>query len=214
MQIEKSFVVEATPAEVWALLTNPHRVVRCVPGAAIEGQIDDQTYTGTITVKVGAISLRYKGKVRFDRLDVTERCAELVASGRETRGKGGADARVTSRLLERGPRQTEVSAVADVTVTGLLAQMGRGMVQDVSDQLFETFTRAVRTELEATAGAAGEEAPTGETRRQAPAAAEPIEVVSLGAKVLGRAAGRAARRPTVWIAVILILGLLWLGLCR
>jgi carbon monoxide dehydrogenase subunit G len=211
MKIEKNFVVKAPPEEVWDFLTDPHRVAGCVPGGEITEQIDEQTHGGTITLKVGSIALRYKGKVHFERLDAAARQAELVASGRETRGKGGADARVTSRLRERGPGETEVDTVADLTVTGLLAQMGRGMIQDVSDQLFETFTDAVRAQLEGTAPAAGE-APAEGAQSGAPAQAEPIQMVSLGTKVLGRAAARAARRPSVWIAAVVILVLLWLWL--
>jgi hypothetical protein len=211
MKIEKNFAVKASPEEVWAFLTDPHQVARCVPGAEITEQIDEQTHGGTITLKVGAIALRYKGKVHFERLDAAGRHAELVASGRETRGKGGADARVTSRLLERGPGETQVETVADLTVTGLLAQMGRGMIQDVSDQLFETFTEAVRAQLEGTAPAGGE-APAEGAASGTPAQAEPVQVISLGTKVLGRATARAARRPGVWIAVVVVLVLLWLWL--
>jgi hypothetical protein len=88
------------------------------------------------------------------------------------------------------------------------------MIQDVSDQLFETFTEAVRAELEAPAPAGGEGVAPGEALPRTPAQAQPIEVVALGGKVLGRAAGRAARRPAVWIAATLIVALLWFGLCR
>ena len=204
MQIEKTFVVKAPPAVVWGFLTDPTRVARCLPGAAITEKVDERTYMGTITVKVGPVSASYKGRVRFERLDEAARTAEIVASGQDIRGKGGADMRMTSRMVERAPGETEVAVVSDVNVTGILAQFGRGMIQDVSDQMFQRFTEAMRTELESKAEAPAE----GGGASQA-AEAPPIEVVSFGAGLLGRAAARAARRPAFWIAVIAVALLLY-----
>lgn len=196
MRVEKSFVVRAAPDAVWGFLTDPHKVAGCLPGAAIAGQVDERTYAGTITVKVGPVATSYRGQVRFERLDAAARTAEIVASGQDVRGKGGADLRMTSRVAERGRGETEVTVAQEINVTGILAQMGRGMIQDVGDQLFEKFTTAMRGQLESAA-------------TPAPAAAEPIQVVSLGAGVAGRALGRAARRPAVWALVIVALVVLW-----
>jgi uncharacterized protein len=197
MQIEKTFVVKASPGVVWAFLTDPTRVARCLPGAAITEKVDERTYTGTITVKVGPVSASYKGRVRFERLDEGARTAEIAASGQDIRGKGGADMRMTSRMVERAPGETEVAVVSDVNVTGVLAQFGRGMIQDVSDQMFQRFTEAMRSELESMA-----EAPAAAAAPSQPPEAAPIEVVSFGASLLGRAAARAVRRPAFWIALI------------
>jgi len=196
--IEKTFAVRAAPPAVWDFLTDPRRVARCLPGAAVTEQVDERTYAGTITVKVGPVSASYKGKARFERLDPAARTAEIAAFGQDVRGKGGADVKMTSRLTETTPGQTEVAVASEVNVTGVLAQLGRGMIQDVSDQMFQKFTEAVRAELESAPAAA-----------QAP----PIEVVSFGAGILGRAAGRAAANPVTWIVAILVAALsywLWL----
>jgi hypothetical protein len=210
MQIEKTFVIRASPAAVWDFLTDPRRVARCLPGAAITEQVDERTYAGTITVKVGPVAASYKGKVRFERLDPVLRSAEIVASGQDVRGKGGADLRMTSRLVERAPGETEVVATSEVNVTGLLAQFGRGMIQDVSDQMFQKFTEAVRAELESTAEAPA--APDGPPAAQV-GAAPPIEALSFGAGVLGRAVGRAVRGPAFWVVVAaLALFVCWLWL--
>lgn len=195
--IEKSFVVKAPADRVWEFLTDPHRVAKCLPGAAITEQLDDQTYAGTITVKVGPVSASYKGQVRFERLDSDARVAELTGRGLDVRGKGGADMRMTSRLVERGPGETEVMVTSEVSVTGILAQFGRGMIQDVSDQMFEKFTEAMRAELEGGEQGAGE--------------ADALDVVSLGAAVGKRALGRVVRRPGFWAAVVvLVLAIYWL----
>ena len=226
MQIEKSFVVKAAPDRVWAFLTDPRRVAGSLPGAAITEQIDDREYAGTITVKVGPVSASYRGKVRFERLDSEAREAEIRAFGQDVRGKGGAEMRMTSRVAETAPGETEVTVTSEVSVTGILAQFGRGMIQDVSDELFQRFTEAMRAELESGAETAGGEpgsaepaaagpgaAASGQRSAAQPSEAVPIEVLSFGGKVLGRALGRTLRRPAFW-AVVLVLALLvyWLWL--
>jgi carbon monoxide dehydrogenase subunit G len=211
MEISKSFVVNATPEAAWSFLTDPARVARCLPGAAITGQVDDRTYAGTITVKVGPVAATYKGTMRFERLDQEARAAEIVAAGQDVRGKGGADMRMTSTLVERAPGETEVTITSQVNVMGILAQFGRGMIQDVSDQMFGTFVTAARAELEKPAAPA--DAPSNDPPA-APEPAPPIEVLSFGSAVAGRAAGRAVSKPPVWIGAAMVLLLLlwwWLG---
>jgi len=148
MRIEKSFVVNAPAPAVWAFLTDPQRVAHALPGAAITEQIDPTSYAGTITVKVGPVSTSYRGRMRFERLDPASSTAEIVASGQDVRGKGGAELRMTSRVVQRSAGETEVTVISDVSITGLLAQMGRGMIEDVSNQMFQRFTEAMRTQLE------------------------------------------------------------------
>src|SRR5207244_3723344 len=149
-EITKTFSIKAPPAAVWEFLTDPERVAKCLPGAAITGKLDEKTWSGTMTVKVGPVQSSYKGKVVFEKLDAAARRAEIVAQGMDVRGKGGADLRLTSSVLEKAPGETEVTTVSRVNVTGILAQMGRGMIQDVSDQMFQIFSQNMRTELEAT----------------------------------------------------------------
>lgn len=208
MQIEKRFVVRAGAETVWKFLTDPYKVAGCLPGAAITGKTDDRTWTGTITVKVGPVATSYRGQVHFERLDPATHTAEIAASGQDVRGKGGADLRMTSTLTAKGSNETEVQVVQDISVTGLLAQMGRGMIQDVGDQLFERFTGAMRAQLEAgappVAGGGAAAAPA----TPAPSS-EPIQALSFGAGVAGRALGRTARRPAFWIALIVVLIVLW-----
>jgi uncharacterized protein len=208
MEITKTFTINAPPAAVWAFLIDPQRVARCLPGAAIGEQLDDKTYTGTMTVKVGPVSSSYKGKVTFERLDASTRTAEIRASGQDIRGKGGADLNLTSSLREITPGKTEVTAVSQVNITGLLAQMGRGMVQDVSDQIFQIFSERMRGELETSAAPAPG---TASASASAPAAnaAPALDVVALGGTAARRAAGRLVRRPAFWAALAVVVVVLW-----
>jgi carbon monoxide dehydrogenase subunit G len=201
MEIRQSFVVKAPPDRVWAFLTDPRRAASALPGAAITEQTDDRNFTGTITVKVGPVATSYRGKARFEKLDPATRSVEVVGSGQDVKGRGGADMRMSSTLSEPSPGETRVEIVSTVNVTGILAQLGRGMIQDVSDQLFQKFTAAVRAQLEAAppGEGAGEAGPP-----PAPAAPEPIQAVSFGAQVAGRAAQRWSQSPGFWMGLAVL----------
>ena len=218
MEISKSFVVKASPEAVWSFLTDPVRVARCLPGAAITAQVDERTHAGTITVKVGPVAATYKGTMRFERLDPATRTAEIVGNGQEVRGKGGADMRMTSSLVERAPGETEVTITSLVNVMGILAQFGRGMIQDVSDQMFGRFVAAARAELEkpeTSASVPANNPTSGPTKNPAsvPASAPPIDLLSTGSAAVVRAAVRAGGRAgMIWIGIVIALALLWLWL--
>lgn len=188
MEIEKTFDVDAPPDEVWDFLTDPDRVASCLPGAAITERLGNDAYTGTMKVKVGPVSASYKGKIQFEKLDREAGTAEIVASGQETKGKGGAEMRMTSRVTAREGGGTEVVATSQVEVTGILAQFGRGMIQDVSDRMFEQFTAAVREKLEGGGGEGESAEPADED--------EALDVGSIGVEAGKRALGRAVRRLT------------------
>jgi carbon monoxide dehydrogenase subunit G len=193
LSIEKTFVVKAPPAAVWAFMADPRRVARCMPGAAITDQLDDQTWAGTITVKVGPVTATYKGKMKFEKLDAAARAAEIAATGQDVKGKGGAELRLKSQLRELAPSETEVATTSEVNVSGMLAQFGRGMIQDVSDQLFQKFTDAMRAELEKPVEASATAA------AGPPAQAPPVQMLSVGGKAI-------LRQPAFWIVLAAIVG--------
>ena len=179
-----------------------------------------ETSTGTMTIKVGPVSSTYRGKVVFERLDTVARTAELVATGQDVRGKGGAEMRLTSSVKPLPGGQTEVTAVSLVNVTGILAQMGRGMIQDVSDEMFQIFSERMRAELERPAPRPRarrlppERAPRrrtgvasvacGRPRVRAPVESarppEALDAAALGARVARRSAARWCASPLLGIA--------------
>jgi hypothetical protein len=213
MEITKTFVVKTPVAAAWNFLTDPRRVASCLPGAAITEQRDDLSHAGTITVKVGPISATYRGTLRFERLDPVNHTAEIVATGQDVRGKGGADMIMTSRLVERAAGETEVTVASTVTVMGMLAQFGRGMIQDVSDQMFQKFVDAMRAQLEvpgepeAAPSISSVEGPAPDAAASPVASVPPINLVALGSGAFARAVGRASRRPGVWIGAAALLAL-------
>lgn len=233
LEIVKTFEVNAPPDAVWSFLTDLPRVARCLPGAAIGDKLDEKTSSGTMTIKVGPVSSTYRGKVVFERLDPAAKTAEIVASGQDVRGKGGADLKLTSSLKALPGGKTEVTAVSVVNVTGMLAQMGRGMIQDVSDEMFQIFSERMRTELETPAAApaarpvtggdgapaAGFAAGSGSAPVTSPPVAraqpEALDAAALGARVARRSASRMVRQPVFWAVLLIIAaGLAYLLLQR
>jgi carbon monoxide dehydrogenase subunit G len=219
-EISQSFSLRAPIAAVWDFLIDPNRVAACLPGAAITGQEGEDSYTGTMKVKVGPVASSYKGKLSFTKLDRDEWTAELKASGQDVRGKGGADMTMTSRLTELPDGETEVSVTSQVNITGILAQMGRGMIQEVSDQMFRQFSTAMKAELEQEAAPERREAAAQTEKPSSPAqpsAAPPapadnvLDVGALGASAGKAVLGRMFKKPGFWVAIaVIVAALYWL----
>ena len=182
--LSETFRVQAAPEVVWAFVMDPHRVAACMPGASLDEMTDERTFAGNIRVKIGAISATYRGRVQFVRVDEVERAVDVVAEGREA-GGGTAKGTISSRLRALAGGETEVAAEASVEVTGRIAQVGRGMVEGVSRQLFQQFVACAKASLE-TPGEASAEA----VKR----ANEPVRIVPLVLRALWAAIVRFLRR--------------------
>ena len=186
IRIEQKFTLDTRPTEVWTFLTDPFQVAGCLPGAEVTQRLPDGSYAGRFSVKVGPLTVTYAGKLRFERLDKERLEAELVGQGQDVKGKGGAEMRLTSRLLPLEGGGTEVVVTSDLGLRGLLAQMGRGVIESVSTHIFQQFTAAIRQKLAAS--------PRGTP--VAPAAVPPLSAASLACVSVARGFGRVWRRLT------------------
>jgi carbon monoxide dehydrogenase subunit G len=182
--ITESFEIGASARRVWDFLLDPHEVVRCMPGAALDEVVDDRTFLGTIRVKVGPITASYKGRVRFVEVDLDAYRVEMSAEGREATGSGNARATMTSRLTALTAGRTSVTAEARAEITGRVMQFGQSMIEGVSHQLFLEFVKRARERLESesprAAATPGIEEPAVSTTTTAPEAVSIVPVV-LGA---------------------------------
>jgi uncharacterized protein len=157
MQLENTFTVPAGIDEAWAAFNDPRQVAPCFPGATLDNYEGD-SFSGTVKVKLGPISLTYKGKGTFVERDEKARKVVIEASGRDSRGNGTASATVTGTLHADGDSQTTVKMVTDMTVTGRPAQFGRGVMADVSDKIVGQFASCLANKLGKSAESAGSEA--------------------------------------------------------
>lgn len=145
MDFTNEFRVNLPPDQAWSLLTDVERIAPCMPGAQLTG-VDGDTYNGVVKVKVGPMTVQYKGVVSFEEKDDEARTAVLHARGRDTRGQGNADARVTARLVPDGDG-TRVTVDTHLTITGRIAQFGRGVIEEVSGKLLAQFVDNLEGQL-------------------------------------------------------------------
>ncbi len=184
MRLENSFEVPAPPEAAWSLLMDVPRVIPCMPGAELTETVDESTWKAKMHVKLGPIALAFATDVKREEADEAARRIRLSARARELRGRGGAQATIESGLvsLDGG---TRVDIVTELSLTGAVAQYGRGLVQDVSSQLVTRFAECLRSQL----AASPEEAAAAVT-----AAAKPVGGLSLALGALGRTIARFTRR--------------------
>ncbi len=146
MRIDNSFTVALPADDAWKVLLDVERIAPCMPGAELQ-EITADEYRGVVKVKLGAITAQYKGVVRFAEVDEAGRRLVLRAEGRETRGQGNASAAVTATLRPAGEGRTEVTIETDLTISGKIAQFGRGVMADVSSKLLSDFARCLENDL-------------------------------------------------------------------
>jgi carbon monoxide dehydrogenase subunit G len=171
VELNNDFEVSAPIDKAWAVLTDVERIAPCLPGAQLQ-EVEGDEYRGIVKVKVGPITAQYKGAATFVEKNDAEKRAVLKADGRDTRGAGNASAFITAQLTSVGDR-TKVEVKTDLTVTGKVAQFGRGVMADVSAKLMGQFADNLEKLLEQGEPAAAEAAPVVEAPVQsAPAASE------------------------------------------
>ena len=203
MIITTSFQVDAPLDVVWRHLLDVPAIAPCVPGAQLTSVIDDRTYEGKIQVKLGPITVDYKGQVKIDAIDEAAHTVNLKANGVESRGRGGAAASVRSEMHAEGGR-TVVTMQSDVAVSGLVAQFGRSAImQDVSQRLAQQFAGCLEQQLKASpAGPSVADSGTESPRLSAApapapataAAAKPVSALGLAWEVIRASIGRLFRR--------------------
>ena len=201
MELKDSFEVAHGIDAVWDVLTDVERIAPCLPGAQITGR-DGDAFEGLVKVKVGPITSQYKGKASFTERDDAAHRLLMSASGRDTRGAGNASAEITVALEAVSDDATMVSVHTNLTITGKVAQFGRGVLADVSRKLMGQFADNLAALVDAdvafgetpaaadSPAEAAESDAAGPAEAPAPAPAAEVEAVDLlevaGAPVLKR----------------------------
>lgn len=213
MDLANEFRVAVPAAKVWELFTDVERVAPCLPGATLLA-VDGDEFTGAVKVKVGPITVSYRGEAVFEEKNAVAQRVVLKAVGKETRGNGNASAIVTAQLKDEGDATT-VFITTDLTISGKAAQFGRGVLADVSSNLIAQFARSLEADLLGGAVPAGADESAAPRLASSPPSnhAESVDLLKVVAAplakrigpVLGAAAaagvigfllGRRKRRPT------------------
>jgi uncharacterized protein len=159
MELAHEFTVSTPIDRAWAVLTDVERIAPCMPGAELT-EVDGGTYHGLVKVKVGPITAQYKGTASFVEKDEAAHRAVLKAAGRDARGQGNASATVTAVMTEQG-EGTRVEITTNMTVSGRVAQFGRGVMADVTNKLLQQFVGNLEANVLASDGK-GEAASAGD----------------------------------------------------
>jgi len=139
MDLNHEFIVNVPVNDAWVILTDLERIAPCLPGAQLT-EVEGDTYRGQVKVKVGPIVAQFKGQASFVSRDDVAHRATLKGEGRDTTGKGTASAIITAQLTSVAPTSTKCTVVTNLTISGKVAQFGRGALADVSDKLLAQFS--------------------------------------------------------------------------
>ena len=145
--ITKSFDVNADMETTWANLSDPEKVVICVPGASLTEKVDENNYKGEVELKFGPVKAKYAGLINFLLRDANAHKMVLKGTGTDSKGKGGAEMKMEGNLTPKGTG-TAVNVLMELNITGMLAQFGSRMINDVSNQVFDQFVNNFKNQLE------------------------------------------------------------------
>jgi carbon monoxide dehydrogenase subunit G len=188
MKLENDFTVPASLEDAWELLNDVPRIVPCMPGAELKEVVDENRWKALMHVKLGPIALQFDTDIERQEADEAGRRVVLSAKARELRGRGGAQAKIESSLVDAA-EGTQVKISTDLNLQGTVAQYGRGIVADVSSQLTDQFAACLASKLTAEPAAA-EAAPanggaTADAAASAPAQAPAQRVKPVGGLRIG-----------------------------
>ena len=207
MEIRDSFRVNRPIEDAWKVLLDIERIAPSLPGAELQ-EVEGDDYRGIVKVKVGPITAQYKGTATLADVDESARRIVLAAAGRDTRGQGNAKAQIVVTMAEDGDA-TVVDVATDLSITGKVAQFGRGVLADVSSKLMGQFVENLERDVLFADEPAGEPATeaTATTDQTGPRAIDsrPAEPVDL----LGVAGAPAAKRLIPVGVGLLVLFVLW-----
>ena len=198
MDLHHEFTVNVPVDEAWRTLTDLERIAPCLPGAQLT-EVEGDTYRGQVKVKVGPILAQFKGQASFVSRDDASYTATLKGEGRDTGGKGNASALITANLQSVDATRTKCVVTTDLTISGKVAQFGRGALADVSDKLLAQFTDNLNTLI---TSAPAESAPAPASEPQ-PSGVRQIESADVAPLDLLDAAGSTIAKRLVPLVVVL-----------
>jgi len=175
VRADKKFLVNADIDSVWTVLTNPEKIVVCVPGAQLTETIDEDHFKGKVTIKIGPVTAKFNGDIEFSKRDSSTYELSMEGKGADISGKGGATMNM-GLSLNAHETSTEVSCIMTVSITGRIAQFGSRMIEAVNNKLFEQFIQNFSNLL------------TQENERgnvdEVPSEAEPVKAASLVGSII------------------------------
>jgi carbon monoxide dehydrogenase subunit G len=197
MQIETSFAVPAAVDRAWTILTDVPRIVPCLPGAQLTEMVDARTFRGTAGIKIGPMQLSFAGEARIEEEDAVARRVRVAARANDTKGRGGAQAKLVFVLVPDGAG-TRVDIATDLQLNGAVAQYGRGagLIKEIANQIVGQFAQNLKAQIDqplvSDAAAAASPAATPSTPAARPLSGVALLLAALRALIARWFRGRAA----------------------
>jgi len=217
MEFDNSFEVPLGIDEAWKVLMDIRRIAPCMPGAELTGIIDDRTYKGKIGVRLGPVALTFAGTVKFEEIDDANRKARVAAQGNDAKGRGAANA-VADFHLEPADGGTKVLVHTNLTLSGAVAQYGRGVgiIQMTAAQIITQFANNLKTKLAQDSASAATAVPDHEAPPPSPAspplAPPPMPVRQATAPITAPPPAASSAKPISGFA--LMANVLWASIKR
>lgn len=130
------------------MLSDPNKIVNCVPGASLTQQVDENNFKGRVQLKFGPVKAGYEGLITFTQKDPGSKKMSLKGTGVDEKGKGNAEMKMDALLVEKIPGTTDVSITMEIAITGMLAQFGSRLITDVSNNVFDQFVNNFKSQLD------------------------------------------------------------------
>lgn len=208
MILHNEFTVASDLETVWAQILDVEGVADCVPGATIEEVEPPNVYKGAIRVRIGPMTVDYKGQATLIDVDDEAHSATILLKAREEKGQGSALATVKNRLEDAGGGTTRVVADTDLKITGPQAQFGKGVLEDVGSRVLEEFSRRLEERIMAEAGGAGARGAAlnggNGAKRVGRAGEEDDEVLDLGRVMAQSMLERTRMAAAVVVALVVV----------
>jgi carbon monoxide dehydrogenase subunit G len=201
MDLRHEFEVGVPITEAWRILTDVERIAPCLPGAQLT-EVEGDVYRGQVKVKVGPILAQFKGQASFVSRDEDAYTATLKGEGRDTGGKGNASALITASLQSVDASRTKCVVTTDLTISGKVAQFGRGALADVSDKLLAQFTENLNS-LIASSPTEAASTPVGAAPAETITGVRQIESADVAPLDLLEAAGSTIAKRLVPLVVVI-----------
>jgi uncharacterized protein len=138
VELDHNFTTTKPIEETWDAILDLERLVPCVEGGSVLERTGPESVKAEILIKMGAMSLSFKGTVEVAEQDPEAHRAVLKVKSREAQGQGFANADVTFALASNTATHGTIHTAAQIT--GKAASMGEGVMVTVLDALITDFT--------------------------------------------------------------------------
>ena len=147
IEVNEQIEVTSAPRVVWDLLSDPHAVVECVPGASLGERHEDGSYDAVLTVKFGPAKVTFHARVALE-LDAAAMSGHVTSRGKDNQGGTRFSATMNFGVVEQaGPPASAILIVAQVEIGGRLASLVESGANLVVKRMTKEFSERLAAKV-------------------------------------------------------------------